>query len=616
MKNAKEKSDVWKHFKKESSTSARCILCMKVLKHGGNTTNLHNHYKKVHKMHVGTGPTSPKQSKMSSENSLKFTPGINQKETKITDSFSRINSFMEGGSSANKLTNCILFMITTENLPLSLVDSKSFRRLINTAAPMYKIPSRRTITRLIDAKYDILKESFKKHLKLGSTFTLTCDIWTDVSNQSYIGVTIHYLRHELVLSNAMIGVFPLTQNHTANYIKDTMISILESFNIDVTSIAAIVTDSTANMTKAIIDGFGLSKHLPCIAHLLSHLVPDAIKLNPPIDKIITRVKSIVTVTKRSVVASDELKRLQIRDGKTENTALKFKQDVPTRWNSTYHMIKRFLELKNYVYSVLMTCPTASTALTRDEIKILEDIVQVLGPIEFVTNEISGDSYPTSSLVIPLIHCMEATIKNCITKTLEGNAFKDSILFEIQRRFKEIESYQIFAVLTILDPRYKKMHFKSIRAASVAISHINRKLKTISTNNNTESNVIEHVEPRTNSKLNEFNVWNIHQSLVESCASSVDEPGGMNLELRQYLNQPIIPREQDVFKFWQTLRPAYPTLFVMAISYLSIVATSVPSERMFSKAGIIKSDLRSRLSGKRLNSLLFLGSLSEEIWGLD
>lgn len=505
-------------------------------------------------------------------------------------------------------------MIASENLPLSIVDSKAFKRLMNTAAPLYRIPSRRTITRLIDAKYDVLKEKFKEDLKCNSTYTLTCDIWTDVSNQSYLGVTIHYLKHELILTNATIGVFPLTQNHTANYIRETIISIIELFEINVTSITALVTDSAANMVKAITDGFGSTKHLPCIAHALSHLVPDAIKLSPRIEEIIVKIKSIVTMIKRSVVASDELKRLQIRDGKTDSTALKFKQDVPTRWNSTYYMIKRFLELKDYVYPVLLTCPTAPKILSREEIDILEDTVRVLGPIEFVTTEISGESYPTSSLVIPLIHCMEGTIRNCVALTVEGNKFRDNILCEIQQRFKDIESHKILAVSTILDPRFKRMHFQSPRAVSAAVSYINRQIKIIP--NNMESNKVGHLESRTQSKTNEFNVWAFHENLVESYASSLDESEGISFELRQFLNQPVISRNQNPFEHWQKLKSTYSTLFTIAMQYLSVIATSVPSERIFSKAGIIKSDLRSRLSGKRLNSLLFLGSLSEENWILD
>ncbi|XP_011859762.1 PREDICTED: zinc finger BED domain-containing protein 1-like [Vollenhovia emeryi] len=370
------------------------------------------------------------------------------------------------------------------------------------------------------------------------------------------------------------------------------------------------------MVKAITDGFGSTKHLPCIAHALSHLVPDAIKLSPRIGEIIGKVKSIVTLVKRSVVASDELKRLQIRDGKTDSIALKFKQDVLTRWNSTYYMLERFLQLKDYVYSVLLTCPTAPKILSREEIDILEDVVRILGPIEFVTTEISGDSYPTSSLVIPVIHCMEGTIKNCVALTVEGNTFRDNILSEVQRRFKDIELYKLLAVSTILDPRYKRMHFQSPKAVSAAISYINFQLKTVAANYNMELNKANDLEPQTNSEINEFDVWTFHDNLMKSCASSFDEPGGMNLELRQYLNQPIIPRNQNPFKHWQTLKLAYPTLFTVAIRYLSVVATSVPSERVFSKAGIIKSDLRSRLSGNRLNRLLFLGSLDEKNWGLD
>lgn len=78
----KAKSDVWKHFIKESPTTARCILCTKILKHKGNTTNLHNHYKNVHRMHAETNePMEPtcKQSKTSTED----TENIMNKENEL-----------------------------------------------------------------------------------------------------------------------------------------------------------------------------------------------------------------------------------------------------------------------------------------------------------------------------------------------------------------------------------------------------------------------------------------------------------------------------------------------------------------------------------------------------
>lgn len=58
------------------------------------------------------------------------------------------------------------------------------------------------------------------------------------------------------------------------------------------------------------------------------------------------------------------------------------------------MLERFLQLKDYIYSLTLKCPTNLEMLTNQEFHILDDIVNILQPIELVTKEISGDSYPT------------------------------------------------------------------------------------------------------------------------------------------------------------------------------------------------------------------------------
>lgn len=50
---------------------------------------------------------------------------------------------------------------------------------------------------------------------------------------------------------------------------------------------------------------------------------------------------------------------------------------------------------------------------------------------------------------------------------------------------------------------------------------------------------------------------------------------------------------------------YTTLSVIAEKYLTIVEMSVPSERLFSRAGNILTDSRNRLSADHLQELLFL-----------
>lgn len=518
--------------------------------------------------------------------------------------------FIDGGTIACNITNAIAYFIAKDNLPLLTVENEGFKHFMKTVAPLYNIPSRKTITRLLDAKYEVLKQKFINNIQQASSFTLTCDIWTDISNKSYLGVTIHYLKTEVTLTKGVIGVIPLEQNHTSEYIKDELLSVLQNFKINQSDITAVVTDSASNMVNAINDIFGARKHIPCMAHILAHVVPDSLKRSYPIEDIIKKVKSIVTLVRRSVVATDELVRLQKRDGKTDGTILKFKQDVPTRWNSTFYMIERFLQLRVYIYPVILKCPTSPEMITHEEFDILQDIVKILQPVELVTKEIGGDLYPTCSIMIPIIRCMTKTINDYIPITNNGASLKQNILLEIERRFCDIERRQILAISTILDPRFKKIHFQRLMHVSSAIGYINTLMQRIADDNtnlvNNTSGILFDVE-------NKENIWNLHDNLVASSNTPRDEPGGINVELRQYLNQSVISRHDDPLKYWQILKNAYPTLFKIAKQYLAVVATSVPSERMFSKAGLIKTDIRNRLSPTRLNILLFLQSLDCEYW---
>ena len=55
-----------------------------------------------------------------------------------------------------------------------------------------------------------------------------------------------------------------------------------------------------------------------------------------------------------------------------------------------------------------------------------------------------------------------------------------------------------------------------------------------------------------------------------------------IEVRQYLEEPNIGRHEDPLVWWKGGVSVYPKLSAMAKRQLSIVATSVPSERVFEK----------------------------------
>jgi hypothetical protein len=81
-------------------------------------------------------------------------------------------------------------MLVKDNMPLWSTEKDGFKLLMKTVAPKYKIPSRKTIIKLISSKYDVLSAQIKNKLSLVENITLTTDIWTDTINtKSYLGMT-------------------------------------------------------------------------------------------------------------------------------------------------------------------------------------------------------------------------------------------------------------------------------------------------------------------------------------------------------------------------------------------------------------------------------------------
>lgn len=77
------------------------------------------------------------------------------------------------------------------------------------------------------------------------------------------------------------------------------------------------------------------------------------------------------------------------------------------------------------------------------------------------------------------------------------------------------------------------------------------------------------------------------------------------ELDSYLEEPNVPEEINPLSWWRTNKSKYPSVALVARAYLGIPATSVASERVFSKCGRVCSERRSLLSPQHIEQLVFL-----------
>ena len=97
------------------------------------------------------------------------------------------------------------------------------------------------------------------------------------------------------------------------------------------------------------------------------------------------------------------------------------------------------------------------------------------------------------------------------------------------------------------------------------------------------------------------------------AESESRRGGSidaRIEARQYIEEKIIPRKHSCYEWWKRNSIHYTLLNRLAAKYLSCPGTSVPSERLFSKAGELVSAKRSRIKPKNVDMFLFLNQNSQ------
>lgn len=276
---------------------------------------------------------------------------------------------------------------------------------------------------------------------------------------------------------------------------------MESWEITNDKIAVFVTDNAANIVKAIqlyhrVENKGF-KHLGCFAHTIHLIVfEDGIKEATGLNELLTKVKDIVSFFKRSVTASDILKK---------KTPLKLIQSVPTRWNSTFFMLERFLKISEFINEVIFYLNAngkeAPSMIDPSEMTILREVAEILQPWSDLTSELSAEKNVTASKIIPFIFCINKFIEKFKTTTQIGSnllkCFKDSAHI----RLNKSEQNHMLAILTILDPRFKTDNFGSALNVAKAISHIKTEMtrllaEDLKSINTTASESVEVAKTKT------------------------------------------------------------------------------------------------------------------------
>ena len=309
------------------------------------------------------------------------------------------------------------------------------------------------------------------------------------------------------------------------------------------------------------------RRIPCMAHLLNLIVDGVLKDIHVFSALCDQVKSIVTFFKQSVNASDQLRAEQQASGKKEGEVLTLTQAVSTRWNSCLEMLERFVALSALVAKILatknQTKKKTPDMIATSQLDVLRDLIALLGPFKEATEEISGANYVTSSLAIPVSNLLRQVMVQSKPSSSLGNTVKEALLKKIDEKLAPLEKNSFLSAATVLDPRFKRLHFTSPIAVSNVISKLSDDIRLEHRRRGARSPDVRTVQA---SPDNESSIWCRHEKLLTLSTNipKVPSSGCVPNELKQYLDQPLLERKSDPMEFWVNFRQFTPVLSEIAL----------------------------------------------------
>lgn len=507
-------------------------------------------------------------------------------------------------------------MIAKEYHPLLLVEEPEFNKFVSLLCPSYRLPTRKRLSKsLLPQLHLKLMHEVENSIANAPAICRTTDGWTSINNQSFIAVTAHYIDTERVkLCSNLLGCLEYNDSHTGanlcQFLRDEMLK----WNIQ-NKVGAVVSDNAANILLAV--HLGGWRSIGCFAHSLNLTVQSGIE---QISDTVKKVKDIVEHFKRS---SKSMYKLQELQKQMDMPVLKLKQDVSTKWNSTYDMLDRFLKTKNAIIATVALVKN-DLSLTNEDWVVIE-VVPVLKTFMDITVEVSTEKNVSLSKVIVYCRLLRRYIDQCLNGVREQQYSENvhkllTVLHEqIHKRFYNLEKNVLYAESTILDPRFKNKGFRDESNYKSAFESLKLKVGVAINISSTESSAAstsaqKEVAPVISTSTSAVNktdsLWNDFDMEIASLVPENTTAAGI-VELQKYINEPIIKRSEDPLLWWHTRRCVYPILYKYMLKRLNLVATSVPCERIFSKAGLIQSEKRTRLSSTKVSQLLFIGSNLKE-----
>uniref|UniRef100_A0A8C5BHX1 BED-type domain-containing protein n=1 Tax=Gadus morhua TaxID=8049 RepID=A0A8C5BHX1_GADMO len=353
--------------------------------------------------------------------------------------------------SASEIHKLVAGYVVEEMLPISTVESPSFRRIINKIPTTSKtggaMPDRKTFANYLDKCYGDMEKELREQFDSLEYISTTADLRT-ANNKSFMGMTAHWIQPStLKRGKAAIACRRVRGRHTYDVIAGEIEQIHMSYGLG-GKVTATVTDNGSNFVKAfqvfhktasdseeededrsdsvtfedlnnVLSGsdgdandmISLPPHHRCASHTLNLISTDIEKwLSSNSDtravyrSATAKCSALWTKASRSAVASETVEKFSRR---------KLLVPTSTRWNSFYEALCRITDITITDLQSLCT-QLGMRCITDKEYHFVKEYCIVVKPLAMALDILQGEDNCFYGTTLP-------TLEALMTKTLDLKA---------------------------------------------------------------------------------------------------------------------------------------------------------------------------------------------------
>lgn len=331
--------------------------------------------------------------------------------------------------------------------------------------------------------------------------------------------------------------------------------------------------------------------------------------DPRIDRAIGVCKEAVATFSYSWKKRREMREVQAELGLPTHQLV---TESLTRWGSRQKMIERFLEQEKAIVRVLGSDKKSRHLVpTWQDIEVLESVNKAVKPLQDFTDALSGEAYVSVSYIKPVLHLFKTNLLQPEEEDIElTKTIKRNIMQYFDDKYSDPVKNELLDMSSLMDPRFRTTYIDSDKVEQVKERAVTELMSlSLPAEKSTPQQPGPAVQvsqgeaqPPPNKKMT---LAAFFKKNVPESSSHQSEAVKVETELATYLLTPEVDPDTDPLQWWKRHEPNFPRLSNLAKKYLSVPATSAPSERLFSVGGGIVTCNRACLKPEVVDRLVFL-----------